>query len=282
VRLLIVLGLALLYLLVVGTFVRMAVTDDFAGYMLLVPVASAIIAWRRRDRFRGIIGPGSPAGLALVGVALILLVYGLMNQSYRVQAFSLVVAIAGAGLWLRGVEWLRQAAFPLGFLLLILPLPSRLIAAVSPPLQHFVAGFTTGALRLLQIPVERKGLLLHLSNATIQIDEGCSGLRFLLVLFVITTGLAHAVLSTPGRRLLVIIGVIPAALLANMMRVTEIAVVAYLLGPQTANGPLHDYIGKGNWLLAIAALLAWTMILRKTAPQPSHGAALAPVTSTGR
>jgi exosortase len=259
-------GLVALYLPVLGAIVRVAATDTYAGHVLFVPVVSAIILWRRRDRFRAITGPGDRAGLGLLGVALGLLVLAHTSRSYPAHAVSAVLAIAGVGLWLRGREWLRQAALPLGFLLLILPPPRGLTAAVTPTVQHFVAGFSAGALSLLHIPVERHGLLLHLPSATLSIAEGCNGLRFLLVLVVIMTGVSQIVLSTGGRRLLLVIAAIPAAVLANVIRVTEIAGAVYLLGPQAATGWLHDYIGRGTWLLTIAVLLAGAIVLRKSAP----------------
>jgi exosortase len=272
VRRLILLGLALPYLPVAGALVHVAATDSYAGHVLFVPVVSAIILWRRRDRFRRVAGPGdparpdpgNPAGLVLLGVALVLLAFAYTGRSYSAQALSAVLAIAGAGLWLGGRAWLRHAAFPLGFLLLILPPPRGLIAAVTPTIQDFVAGFTAGALSFLHIPVERRGLLLHLPNATLSIDEGCNGLRFLLALLVIMTGVAQIFLATPGRRLLLVIAAVPAAVLANAVRVTEIAGAAYLLGPHAASGWLHDYIGRGTWLLTIAALLAGAIYVDRT------------------
>ena len=59
---------------------------------------------------------------------------------------------------------------------------------------------------------------------------------------------------------MLMIGAIPAAVLANAIRATEITMAAYLYGPQVAE-LLHDYIGRGTWLLTIAALLVWAIML---------------------
>lgn len=266
-RSLIVTGLAVLYLPFVGAITRVAATDPYAGHVLFVPIVSALIVWRRWDRLRKIAAQGSPLAFLLFGAAFVLLVLAHTAHSYTAHTFSLVLAVAGVGLWLRGTEWLRQAAFPLGFLLLMLPAPASLIAAVTPTIQGFVASFTAGALSLLQVPVERQGLLLRLPNATVGIDESCNGLRFLLVLFVIVTAFAQLLIPAPSRRFHLMIAAIPAAVLANLIRVTEVALAAYLYGPQVATH-LHDYIGRGTWLLTIATLLAWAIVLARTARQP--------------
>jgi exosortase len=265
-RYIVVIGLVVLYLPLLGEVGRVAATDPYAGHVLFVPVVSVIILWSQRDRLRATAGPSNSAGLALCTAALLLLAFAHASQSYTTHVLSAVLAIAGLSLWLRGTAWFRHAALAVGFLLLILPPPRRLIAAVSPIIQDRIAGFSAGALSLLGIPVERQGFLLHLPNATLRIDEGCNGLRFLLVLFVITTAVAYILIPTPGRRLLLVVAAIPAALMANAIRVTEIAGVAYLFGAQAATGWLHDYVGRSTWLITIAVVLAAAIALRRTAP----------------
>jgi exosortase len=164
--------------------------------------------------------------------------------------------------------WLRLVAFPLAFLLLILPPPRSLITVVSPPIQQFVASFAAAALSVLHVPVEREGFLLRLPNATLHVDEGCNGVRFLLVLFVIVTCFAHVLIPTPRRRYLLMLAAIPSAVLANATRVTAIAVTAYLFGSEAASGWTHDYIGRSIWLLTIAAFLITAILLRRAGEPP--------------
>jgi exosortase len=267
-RLLVVTGLVVLYLPFVPSTAEVAAINPYAGHVLLVPVASALILWSRRDRLRTITSQSSLAGLVLIAAAIALLALAHTNRSYAVHALSVVVAGTGVALWLRGVAWSRQAAFPLGFLLLMLPPPRGLIATVSPLIQNFIARLSATALGLAHVPVERQGFVLYMPGARLHIDEGCNGLRFLLMLFVIVTVFAYLLIPTPGRRSILMMAAIPAAVLANGIRVTEIAAAAYLFGPQAATGWTHDYIGRATWLLTIAAFLAAAIALRRTAPPP--------------
>jgi exosortase len=245
-----------------GALGRTAATDSYAGHLVFVPLVSAIILWTRRDRFPGSTSPANPTGFALAGVGLAMLGLAHASQSHTAHVASLVLTLAGLGLWLNGPGWLRPAIFPIGFLLLLVPPSQVLVQAVSPSIQRFVAGFSAGTLTLLRIPVEQQGFVLRLPGATLSIDQGCNGLRFLLVLFVIATAFAQLLVPTPARRSLLMIMAIPAALLANAIRVTEIAVAAYLFGPQATSGWPHDYIGRGTWLLTIGGLFAAAFVLR--------------------
>lgn len=266
-RPLIITGLVVLSLSFIKAIVRVAGVEPYAGHVLFVPFVSALILWHRRASLRRASEEGHhPLAFVLFAAALVLLGLAQTTPSYTAHTLSIVLAIAGVVLWFGGTAGLRQAAFPVGFLLLMLPVPSALVAAVSPVIQDAVAGFTAGALGLLQVPVERQGFLLRLPNVTVSIDESCNGLRFLLVSFVIATAFAQLLIPTPSRRVVLMMGAIPAALLANAIRVTEITMTAYLYGPQVA-ARLHDYVGRGTWLLTIAALLVAAIVLGRSARQ---------------
>jgi exosortase len=266
VRPLIITGLVVLSLSFAQAIVREAGVNPYAGHVLFVPVVSALILWHRRDSFRKASGEGHPLAFVLFGAALVLLALAQTTPSYTAHTLSIVLAIAGSVLWFGGLAWLRQAAFPVGFLLCMLPVPASLVAAVSPTIQSAVASFAAGALNVLQVPVERQGYLLRLPHATVAIDETCNGLRFLPVSFVIATAFAQLLIPTPSRRVWLMLGAIPAALLANAIRVTEVTMTAYLYGPLVALR-LHDYIGRGTWLLTIAALLIGAIMLGQPARQ---------------
>lgn len=265
-RPLIITGLVVLSLSFAKAIVHVAGVDPYAGHVLFVPVVSALILWHRRHSLRAISSEGHPLAFVLFGAALILLVLAQSTSSYPAHVLSVVLAIAGAALWFGGIAWLREAAFPLGFLLCMLPVPASLVDAMSPIIQSAVAGFAAGVLTVVQVPVERHGFLLRLPNATVIVDETCNGVRFLLVSFVIATAFAHLLIPTPSRRIVLMIGAIPAAALANAIRVTEVTMAAYLYGPLVA-ARVHDYVGRGTWLLTIAVLLIWALMLAQPARQ---------------
>jgi len=249
-------------------------TRPYASHGILVPVLGALILWNRRHRLRELAGPGSRAGLAVLGVALGLAAVGHATRRMVPHVLSVVLAALGVALWLRGAAWMRHAAALFPFLLFMLPLPRVVARAMTLHLQHFAASFAAGLLDLVHIPVAQAGLELHLSGGRLRVAEGCNGLGFLMVLLVVTTAFALIYLPSHGRRLIVIVAAIPAAILANGVRVAVIAAAAHFIGPDAPIRALDDYISKAVWLVALASILAFGVLLSWNPARASRQAVL--------
>lgn len=225
----------------------------YAAHAVFAPILSALMLWTRRRELRDHARSGSSAGLVLLGVAVGLGGVGHAVQSIVAHVGSVVLAVWGLALWLRGPAWTRHAAVSLGFLLFMLPLPQGVATAVTLSLQRFAAWVAAGLLELFHIPASQAGRL--------HVDESGNGLPFLLVLLVVTTAFALTHLPTWGRRLIVIAAAIPAAMLANGIRVAVTAAAAHLVGPQAATGNLHDYAGRAIWVLTLVSILGFGVLL---------------------
>lgn len=257
----VLLGLALL-LPTLREIAHTWASHPYAGHGVFVPVLSAWMLWSLRDRLSS--GGGRSWGLFILGAGLALSGLGHASQSLPAHVLAVIVAAAGVALYLRGPEWVRQAAFPLGFLLFMLPLPREVVAAVTVDLQHFIAWSSAALLDRLQFPVHQEGLLIYLPTVTLRVDRGCNGLRFLMVLLVVVIGFAQVYVPQRLRRLTVIAAAIPAAILANVLRVTAIAVATQLVGPDAADNWIHDYIGRALWAATLAGMMAFAVVLRRT------------------
>lgn len=236
-------------------------THRYAAHGVFVPLLGGLVLWCRRHRLGDRPAGGCRTGLVLLGAGLGLLGVGHATQSVAAHIVSVVLAVSGVALWRYGAGWTRGAGAPFGFLLFMLPLPRDLVDAVTLPVQHFTAGAAAALLGVLHIPVAHAGLMLHLADVDLRVDEGCNGIRFLMVLLVVTTAFALIHVPTPARQSIVIATAIPAAMLANVIRVASIAAAAHLIGPGAPSGVLHDAIGKTVWALALAATLGFGVIL---------------------
>lgn len=259
-RWVLVLFVVVLFLPTFGEIWHAWSTHRYAAHGVFVPLLTVLILWSRRDRLRDHSAPSSGVGLAVLGIALALAAVGHTWQSVVAHVMAVVVAATGLALCLRGFEWTRQAAAPLAFLGFMVPLPREFVAVITLPLQHFIARLASGLLHVLSIPVSREGLLLDLPAASLQVDEGCNGLRFLMVLLIVTTAFGVMHLSTRGR-MIVIAAAVPVAVLANVGRVTAIAVAVTVVGPEAGTGIYHDTIGRAIWALAMASILGFGVVL---------------------
>ena len=252
--------------------VEVARTNPYAGHIMLVPALAAALLWLDwRDVARATTGRHQHLiGGALSGLALLLSVHGHRQQSLALETVSLIVAVAGLGVWFFGLGCLRRGAFGLSFLLLMIPPPADVVRAVAPSLQELVAGFSSAVLECLLIPVVPDGVFLRLPGLSLEVAEECAGLRFLFILVVIVAAFARFVLPNVSAQITLIALSIPVAVLANAMRVATTGVGAYVVGPHVATGPLHYYIGKGFWASAFGVMIGVAVLLRSRATDDSR------------
>jgi exosortase len=255
--------LAIVYAPLVAELVRAWRTDEYAGHGMFVPVYSAFLLWMDRERFRTIPRRIEPAGALLLVLALALFAASRSAGVLSVQVVSLALAMAGAVLWALGPHVLRAAAFPVGFLVLMMPLPRPVVSAVSLPLQAFAARFASAVLGLFGVPHHQHGIFIDLPNLSLMVFEGCNGLRFLMALVTLTAAFAQATQRTAAHKLILVAAAVPVALLANDVRVASLALAGHYIGPHAAAGLTHNSIGKGVWALAMVPLALLGIGLRR-------------------
>jgi exosortase len=238
-------------------------TDEYAGHGMFVPVYAAALLWMDRERLRATPRRSEAAGALVLLVSLGLFAAGRSWDSLTVQVVSLVGAIAGAVLVAFGAAALRAAAFPVAFLLLMMPLPRPVVAAVTLPIQTLAAQFASAVLGLFGVPHHRYGISLDLPDLSLIVAEGCNGLRFLMALLTLTAAFAQATLRSTRHKLILIAAALPVALIANQVRVTSLALAGFYVGPHAAAGLTHHSIGKGVWALALVPLIVLGIALRR-------------------
>ena len=257
--------LGILYAPVFRDLGRGWATDSYSSHGFLILLWSAWLAWGARGAVRSAPWRLGPSGLALVAIGVALLAVGDARSSLALSVLSLPVVLLGLGGFLVGWRAFRPVAFPIAFLAFMTPLPERLIPAVSLPLQQIAAWFTEGVLAATRIPATREGLVIRLDSAIMLISEGCSGLRFLLVMSVLGVGAAWAVQRRLALRLLVAALAVVAAIAANLMRVASTVVLVNFYGVTAAEGTFHSLFGKAIYLVALGLFLLAVWRLRRPA-----------------
>jgi exosortase len=255
--------------LYVPTLVEMAhewQTNQYAGHGPFVPLFSALLLWMDRHRLHASAEAsrpvlGHPAGLPVILTGLGLLGLGTWAHAILVQGLSAAVTVAGLILWAFGPECLRVAAFPVGFLVLMVPLPYAVVDAVTLDIQRFAAGSAAAVLRVVGIPVYQNGVVIELPVMTLQVAQACNGLRFLMALVVLTTAFAQVTQRTVLRKAVLIGAAVPIAVVANAFRVAVVAVGVQVVGPQAASGTIHNWIGHVVWALTLIPLVLLAFLL---------------------
>ncbi|GAB4567755.1 MAG: exosortase [Anaerolineae bacterium] len=232
-------------------------TNDYYSHGLLVPPISAFLAWRL---WPGIRREPSNVGALLLGASLAGYVAALASNAYYLAGFALIGMLAGAVWFMWGGQALRRLAFPIGFLIFMVPLP--FIESQTLPLALFT-GKTSGQLiRALGVDVAVNGSQVSLPNADLVVGAQCSGVRSIIALFTLVS-LAIFLLEGPGwGKALMAVAAVPIAILGNVFRVASLLLVANWWGAEAGFTYYHDYSGIVFFLTAFAALLGLSWVVR--------------------
>jgi exosortase len=219
-------------------------TNDYYSHgILIVPVAFFLAVQRlRRDPAAGQLArQGSLYGLILLAATLVLYVIFFRNRALYLAAFAMIGMIAGLVWAIGGTHLLRKWAFPILYLLLMVPIP--IIDRYTLPLALFT-GVCSGALvQFLGLDVAIVGNAVSLPNADLVIGAQCSGVNSLMALLALMLLVAYLLDGPVWSRVLLVLLAVPLALLGNILRVSTLLFVARAWGADAAFTYYHDYSG---------------------------------------
>jgi exosortase len=247
-----------------------ASVDYYAHGFLVAPVALGV-AWLARGELATLTASRDFRALLLLGTALALYAVGVVTGSVLLEGLACPLAVAGAVWLLRGPAWLRALAFPIAYLVFMIPLPAPWVAPLITRLQLFVSETAVSILHDLAFPVLREGNVIVVPDGALFVAEACSGITSIITLLPIAVLLAYFTQRGLARRVVLAALVIPFAMLGNLARVLFTVAMAVKVGTDAATeGTLHQAAGIISYGVACGALLAADALLRRTA---SDGAA---------
>jgi exosortase D (VPLPA-CTERM-specific) len=219
-------------------------------------LVSGYIAYLKWPQIRSSSWQPSWWGIAVLAVGFGLYIAGEMATDFYSPFVSFVVVLAGLLCLLGGWKLVRLMGFPLVLLVLMIPLPTFIIRQLTLPLQLVSSRLATGILNLLGIVALRQGNVIDLGVRQLQVVAACSGLRYILALLALGTIYCYFYQRRPWKAAILIISIIPAAIVANALRVAAMGIF-----PAIQQGFWHGFSG---WLIfvfcfAFLALLSWVL-----------------------
>jgi exosortase len=233
--------------------------DPNFSHGIFVPAFSLFVLWENRKRLAAL--PRQPAwsGLTLLVFGLLILAAGVMGAELFLSRVSLLFVLAGLTVLFLGWDYLRAVAFPLAFLVLMIPIPSIILNQITSPLQTVAAVFASYLLPLLGVPVLREGNIIHLPIKDLEVADACSGIRSLMSLT--TLAIIYGYLTEPRIWIRVTLGLaaLPIAVIANGMRIVGTGLIVQHWGIEKAEGFFHAFSG---WLIFVVSLLFLFLVHR--------------------
>lgn len=245
-------GAALLWVLIHDVWPKRPEMGD----RFLVPIASAVIVYRLRPRWRN--SPISPQRMALIGLAFGAVAFPLawhlmirvgprtlllwwLYGALVIAALSLLTASSG---WFRA----RLMVFPLVFSFFALPMPDALQSWILPSLKSFTAAGATAVLPWLGVPAVRAGYTISLPAGKLNVVDACSGalsLVSLLAIAVLTAYIRWTFRRDLGitRGIVLVVLTLPIVVISNTVRVILTGVLQHFVGEWAILGFWHEVLG---------------------------------------
>jgi exosortase len=205
---------------------------------------------------------GSNQGLVWIFVGIVIFAAGARTLQGRVGMAALPFLLYGIVLYLWGKELARILLFPIAFLFFAIPLAA--IEQSTFKLQFMVTGMAQFVCGLVGIPLYAEGTTLRpldQSFAGFDVAEGCSGVRSLMAMVMITAIFVHLTQKQLWRKVVIFLFATAFAMFGNACRIISIFIVAKLFGSKFAGGIYHESSGWISFAFALVAMFALSSLL---------------------
>jgi exosortase len=221
---------------------------------LVIPI-SALLVWFHRKKIREAPKAGSNWGLAFIAAGFLLVLLGTRAQQPRITMLAIPLLLFGMVLFLWGVQVARIMAFPIGFLVFMIPVGA--LQQASFRLQFLITGAVQALSALAGIKVEAVGTTLRAVNGAwgFDIAEGCSGIHSLVAIIMMTAVYTHIFEKVWWKKLVLLALSIVFAIIANVGRIFTIILIAKAGHPELAGGIYHEYSGFISYFVALGAMV---------------------------
>jgi exosortase C (VPDSG-CTERM-specific) len=255
------------------SLIRYAAGSELYSYILLIPFVSGYLLYTRRDQLPKSYATDLPTAVVFLLVGLGILAFTSWldvtgqvlphNERIPLLTLSFLCCVVAGGFFFFGRAWMRAAAFPLAYLIFMVPLPEPMADALEHASSAASAEMANLFFHLSGMPFLRAGQIFQLPNITLEVAQQCSGIRSSLVLFITSILAANLFLKTTWRRLALVAIIIPLGIVRNGFRILVIGLLCVHVGPQMINSVIHRRGGPLFFVLSLVPLLLVLWLLHK-------------------
>jgi exosortase len=238
-------------------------TIDYTHAYFILPV-SIWLLWRKRAKLREIASYGQNLPfLALLIFGILMFIFGWRQDYLFISSLSLLPFLFGLTGYLYGPKITKELAFPISYLLLLVPPPLGILDSITLPMRKMASVITEAILRSFHYPISRDGLLLSIGGHDIYMGAPCSGFRSLITM--IALGLVYAYVNKGSfqKKAILVSSLIPLALAGNLIRVLGSCLITFYFGESVGN-KFHDISGYAVFLVLILGLVGLDALLEKS------------------
>lgn len=204
-------------------------------------------------------------GAAALVAGLSMYIVGRSQDILLLDLGSQVPVLIGVLLLVAGFRSVKGLAFPLFFMLFLLPLPGFIIDTLTMPMKIGVSYVAEQILYLFGYPIARSGVVLHIGPYQLLVADACAGLQTLISLEAMGLLYLHLVRrDSLIRNVALALMIIPISFTANVIRVMTLTVITYHFGDEVGRGFMHDFAGLLLFAVALLLVILVDFLMQKT------------------
>jgi len=242
---------------------RAWVTDegDLMGHGIMVPLITLGLFFYHRKALvqapRGRYGGGLVTMLA--GIVLYVLAIRCLNP--RTAMVGVMFLLYGSIWFALGMAAARVVLFPIAFLAFMIP--AAAIEQATAQLQFIITAAVGVLAHLMGVSILAVGTTLTAMDGSFnfEIAEGCSGIRSLAAMSMITAIYVHITQDRLWKKLLIFSGALGFAIVGNIGRIFTIVLLGRFYDPKVAAGVYHDYSGFVFFPIALLSMLLFAKLV---------------------
>jgi exosortase B len=236
------------------------------------PIVLAVflwLCWNRRQHLsiQAVRHVFTPVDWALLIFGLLAYVIGRSQGIWLLEVGSSLPVLVAVTRLLCGPGAVRALAFPLIFLIFLIPLPGAVVDAITQPMKLAVSYAAEGLMRSFDYPVSRTGVILQVGPYQLLVADACAGLHTLFTLEAMGLLYLNVIRHTSLLRNIVLaLLIIPIGFAANVTRVIVLCLVTFHFGDAAGQGFLHSFAGLVLFLTALVLIVITDAALRRLVP----------------
>lgn len=238
--------------------------DSDNSHGILVPFISLFFIWQKRHELMSVSVSSSNWGAIILAASMSLYLLGFASGTEIISRTMIVFSLIGLLLFNLGKEVFRILAFPLIFLLFMIPVPAAILGLLAFPLQLFATKIAYLFIQAFSIPVHQEGNMLYFAETQLEVAEACSGIRSIVSFTVLSVVLAYMLDKGWSRRIVLLASAIPLALFTNIIRITGTGILAHYYGSTIADSFLHQFSGllvfAFGFVLLLSEFILWNRV----------------------
>lgn len=233
------------------------------SYCYLVGPVFLYLCWEIKDDFRFGEFSWSIWGLFSALLSVFTIIAGELGSVETLLFVGLWGCVASVIITMYGVRRSLSLWFPLLILLFIVPLPPFINRILTFKMKMAASSLSVEMLRAVGISVLQNGNILDLGVTKMQVVDACSGLRYIVSMFLMSLFIGYFFVKGWWRKSLLVLFVYPLSIIINAVRIF-ITGILFIQGYQSlTEGVFHDGAGLIAFLVAGVILLVFAKVLMK-------------------